>query len=281
MTTPNRITRPAKRDLFGMPVSVTSYADVVARVMDAAGRGAGGLIDFMCVHGLVEQTRDPAFRDMLRSFDIVASDGQPVRWSLNTLHDAKLADRVYGPETMWRTCAAAAREGHPIYLYGSSQPVIDALPKILTDAHPGLIIAGAESPPFRKLSPEEDAAVVERINGSGTKILFIGLGCPKQNYFAFNHRDSIKAVQMCVGAAFDMHAGQTKMAPAWMQKRGLEWAWRLMTEPRRLWKRYVFYNTRFVGMFGAAVVRKKLGRGKSAGVGTHELQEPEPLNLAA
>jgi exopolysaccharide biosynthesis WecB/TagA/CpsF family protein len=182
----------------------------------------------------------------MNAFDIIAPDGQPVRWALNKFHKANLNDRVYGPELTIRLCGAAAEAGVPIYLYGSSPEVIELLSTNLIAKYPTLQIVGKESPPFRALTPEEDLEVIDRINASGAGLVFLGTGCPKQELFAYNHRESIKGVQLCVGAAFDFHAGKKKIAPAWMQKRGLEWLYRLCSEPRRLWKRYFVTNSIFV-----------------------------------
>ncbi|HEV3136869.1 MAG TPA: WecB/TagA/CpsF family glycosyltransferase, partial [Pirellulales bacterium] len=125
---------------------------------------------------------------------------------------------------------------------------------------PALTIAGAESPPFRSLSPEEDAAMIDRVNASGAGLFFIGLGCPKQDYFAADHADRIRAVQLCVGAAFDFHAGTKATAPEWMQRRGLEWLFRLYQEPRRLWKRYLVTNSIFVRKLAAQFIRQRVLR---------------------
>lgn len=146
----------------------------------------------------------------------------------------------------------AAYDAIPIYLYGSSPEVIELLQQKLSARFPALPIAGAESPPFRALTPEEDDAVVRRINDSGAGIVFIGLGCPKQDHFAADHADRIRAVQVCVGAAFDFHAGAKPMAPRWMQRHGLEWLYRLSREPRRLWRRYLETNLIFVAKWLAA-----------------------------
>src|SRR5204863_3570670 len=154
---------------------------------------------------------------------------------------------------MLRLCRAAAAAGVSIYLYGGNPAVAEKLRANLLAACPGLEIAGYEAPPFRALTPDEDEAVVERINASGAGLVFIGLGCPKQDHFAFEHRDRLRAVQLCVGAAFDFHAGVKKMAPAWMQRRGLEWLFRLGQEPGRLWRRYLVTNSRFVAKLGVAL----------------------------
>ena len=255
---------PPKRDLFGVGVSVTDYAAVVDACLDLAGRGSGGAVEFMCVHGLVEARHDAAFRDLLNGFEMVCPDGQPVRWALNKFHAANLADRVYGPTTMWKLCEAAAREGVGIYLYGSSPAVIGSLPAKLTAAFPALKIAGAESPPFRPLTDAEHGEAARRINASGAGLVFLGTGCPRQEQFAARHRHAIKGVLLCVGAAFDLHAGVRPMAPAFLQRHGLEWLYRLTQEPGRLWKRYLVYNTQYVGMV-ARETGETPGRGVAGG----------------
>ena len=257
MSSESTIEWPAKHDLFGVRASATCYDEAVAVIIRAALRGVPATVDLMSAHGLVAGARDPRFREVLNSFDLVGSDGQPVRWALNFFHGACLDDRVYGPELTVRLCKAAAEQGVGVYLYGSSPDVIARLRANLLERFPALRIVGAESPPFRPLTPEEDADVVRRINESGAGLVFIGTGCPKQEYFAYDHRHTIRAVQVCVGAAFDFHAGRKKTAPAWMQRRGLEWLFRLTQEPRRLWRRYLVTNTMFSLLVGRRVL---LGR---------------------
>jgi exopolysaccharide biosynthesis WecB/TagA/CpsF family protein len=173
---------------------------------------------------------------------------------MNLLHGTRLPERVYGPELTLRLCRRAAEEGISIYLFGGSPDVLEQLKANLERRFPGLFIAGSESPPFRRLTPEEDAAIVDRINASGARLVFIGLGCPKQDVFAFEHRTTIHAVQVCVGAAFDFHAGAKKIAPAWMQRLGLEWLFRLIQEPRRLWRRYLVTNSIFLRKLSAELL---------------------------
>jgi exopolysaccharide biosynthesis WecB/TagA/CpsF family protein len=260
MSTPSTTVWPVRHDVFGVKVSATRYDEVVQCVLDAAQRGEGGLVDFMPAHLLTAVVGDPALRKRMDDFSIIAPDGQPVRWALNKLYNAGLTDRVYGPETTKRVCEGAAHRGLPIYLYGGTESVLATLTARLKEWFPSLIIAGAEAPPFRPLTAEEDAAAVERINASGAKLVFIGIGSPKQEVFAHAHRDSIRAVQLCVGAAFDFHAGAKKMAPAWMQKRGLEWLFRLTQEPGRLWKRYLVANSTFVFLYGREILRRKVNK---------------------
>jgi exopolysaccharide biosynthesis WecB/TagA/CpsF family protein len=161
---------------------------------------------------------------------------------------------------MLRVCRRAEEENIPVYLYGSHSHVLAMLRESLGRMYPTLRIAGLESPPFRPLSAEEDRKSVERINGSGAKIVFLGLGCPKQDHFAYDHRAIISGVQVCVGAAFDFHSKNKKMAPRWMQNSGLEWLFRLSQEPRRLWQRYLVTNLWYAGNIFWEIVRRKIHR---------------------
>ena len=246
---------PRKHDVFGVGVSETCYSEAVDFIMQAARQRKPMLVDHMPVHGLIEASQNSLLREKINRFEIVAPDGQPVRWALNRFYKTGLTDRVYGPELMLRLCARAEQEQVGIYLYGSLLHVLERLSGNLLRRFPKLRIAGYESPPFRPLTVTEDRETVSRINASGAGLIFLGLGCPKQEQFAYDHRDSIQGVQLCVGAAFDFHAGCKKMAPAWMQRNGLEWAFRLMAEPRRLWRRYVRTNSLFL----AKVIRYALG----------------------
>lgn len=247
-TTQRRCVWPANVDLFGLPLTPTTYQEATTAILDAAQLRLPKLVSCHAVHAVVTMSREKALREMARAFDMITPDGQPVRWALNLLYDTRLRDRVYGPDLMLSVCRSAAEQGVSIYLYGGTPEVADQLPKKLREKFPKLQVAGSESPPFRPLSEEEDQHVVERINGSGAGVVFIGLGCPKQDVFAYEHRDRISAVQVCVGAAFDFHAGRKNSAPATMQKWGLEWLFRLCQEPKRLWRRYLVTNTLFLLM---------------------------------
>jgi exopolysaccharide biosynthesis WecB/TagA/CpsF family protein len=222
------------------------YDDAVETIVAAAAAGIPAMVEHMPVHGLIQFSSTATLRDTINSFDIVGADGQPVRWALGWLKGVRLSDRLYGPELMKRLCRRAATDGIGIYLYGSRPDVLTALRERLLVHAPGLRIVGSESPPFRELTPSEDRAVVARINYSGAGLVFLGLGSPKQELFAHQHRHSILSVQLCVGAAFDFLAGNKKGAPPWMRERGLEWLFRLASEPRRLWRRYLVTNTKFI-----------------------------------
>ena len=237
---------PAKVNLFGVQVTKGDGDEVFEAIMSWARSRRPASVDFFGVHGLTEASRDAAFMRTLNDFDIVTCDGQPVRWALNHWYKAGIAERVYGPTMMLRLCEAAAAEGLSVYLYGSRPEVLDTLTDRLIERFPGLRVAGSESPPFRALTNVERQATADRINDSGAALAFIGLGCPKQEKFTIEMGARIEAVQLCVGAAFDFHAGTVPMAPPWMQDAGLEWFYRLCQEPHRLWRRYLFNNARFL-----------------------------------
>lgn len=238
---------PKRFNLFNVEVSATNYKELLSCVIDAAHTRTSACVSHMPVHGLITAMQDPYFKDCINTkFDVAAPDGQPVRWALNNFYKTSMADRVYGPDFTLMVCKAAEEQKLPVYFYGSTVPVLEKLKQNLLKLFPDLIIAGLESPPFKKLNPQEDAETIDRINASGAGIVFIGLGCPKQEVFAAEHKNKINAVMICVGAAFDFHAGMLKQAPAWMQKKGLEWLFRLLMEPRRLFKRYFVTNTLFI-----------------------------------
>jgi exopolysaccharide biosynthesis WecB/TagA/CpsF family protein len=256
LTSREPIDWPEKRDLFGLGISLTTYREVVRVVLEAAERHESAVVSFHPVNAVVETSATPSLLEKVNRFQVVAPDGQPVRWAVNWLHGAGLPDRVCGPDSMLAMCRQAAEAGVSIFLYGSSPVVLDALQANLRKEIPALLLAGAISPPYRPLTPVEDEALVAEINASGAGIVFIGLGYPKQDLFAAAHRDRIRAVQVCVGAAFDFHAGSTRRAPRWMQQSGLEWCHRLLQEPRRMWRRYFVTNTIFLTRLGLALIKR-------------------------
>jgi len=267
---------PSKVNLLGVEVSQTNYDDAAAVIVRAARNKVPAVVSCQAVHAVVTSSCDAALCNKVNEFEMVTPDGQPVRWAMNLLHRTGLEERVYGPELMLRLCRRAAKEGVSIYLYGGANGhVIGKLCENLLKACPGLQIAGCESPPFRELTAEEDDVVVQRINASGAGLVFIGLGFPKQDLFAHAHRGRIQAVQVCVGAAFDFHAGVKPMAPQWMQRHGLEWAFRLLHEPRRLFRRYLVTNSLFVTKTALAFCRVRGGSPQRARV---RVQDRQPID---
>jgi N-acetylglucosaminyldiphosphoundecaprenol N-acetyl-beta-D-mannosaminyltransferase len=185
-------------------------------------------------------------------------DGQPVRWALNGLHRTRLRDRVYGPALMLEVCRRAAQERLPVFLFGGTDALLAALRANLVGRFPALEIAGTLPSRFRRLSPQERDGTVARIRGSGAALVFVGLGCPRQEVWTFESRALLPMPLVAVGAAFNFHAGLLPQAPSFLQRHGLEWLYRLRCEPRRLWKRYLLFNPLYAGLLLLQLT--KLGR---------------------
>jgi N-acetylglucosaminyldiphosphoundecaprenol N-acetyl-beta-D-mannosaminyltransferase len=216
---------------------------------------------------------DAAVRDAVLGCSLTLPDGQPLVWGLRALgHDAS---RVYGPELMARYCERSAETGIRMYLYGGrNQGALVQLALNLRRRYPGIKIVGGYSPPFRPLSEEEDEAVVDEINRSEADVVWVGIGQPKQEIWMARMRERLSApVLIGVGAAFDFHAGLVPQAPDQLQRLGLEWAFRLAQEPRRLWKRYLRYNPRYVAGFGRQYARER-ARGNGGGATARSGQLP-------
>ncbi len=231
--------------VLGAFIDALGWDDTLARI---EGWAAGRESRYVCIcnaHSVVTAHRWVGHRQVINGADMATPDGAPVAWMLRRLGFAG-QPRVSGPDLMWALCERCAVNGLPVYFYGSSQDTLDALALRLGQAFPGLRIVGAESPPFRPLADGEDAKAVDRINRSGAGIVFVSLGCPKQEAWMAAHRGRINAVMIGVGAAFDFHAGTVRRAPVWMREHGLEWLHRLLSEPRRLWRRYFVTNSLFI-----------------------------------
>lgn len=235
-----------KRDVLGVLVDAVDYDAAVGRIVSAAHKRRPYGVSALAVHGVMTGVKDPAHRRRLNELELVTADGQPVRWALNWLYGVGLRQRVYGPELTLRVCAAAAAQGLPLYLYGSRPEVLDALTARLQERFPRLELAGAEPSRFRRLGPEEVDGLVSRIQASGARLTLVGLGCPRQEVFTYELREPLSMPVLAVGAAFDYHAGLVDEPPGWMQDRGLQWAYRLAQDPRRLWRRYLLLNPEFV-----------------------------------
>lgn len=242
-----------------------SHIDAIAcdvaldRLMDWACARASRYVTICNVHVVVSASQDPAYRNIINGSDMATPDGAPVAWMLRRLGFANQL-RVSGPDLMWALCERCAMAGIPVYCYGSTEETLQLLKKRLRVAFPTLRIS-MESPPFRALSQEEDASAVARINDSGAGIVFVGLGCPKQERWMAEHRGCVNAVMLGVGAAFDFHAGTIRRAPPWMRDNGLEWFHRLLGEPGRLWKRYLVTNTLFIFLAARQLLNKTLRYG--------------------
>ncbi|MFC8435412.1 WecB/TagA/CpsF family glycosyltransferase [Streptomyces sp. NPDC057253] len=244
-----------KRSVLGVLVDVTTYEQAVDAVLAAARNRRPFAVTALAVHGVMTGVLDRGHGARLNSYDLVTPDGQPVRWALNLLHGAGLTDRVCGPVLTERVLRAAADEGLPVYLYGSTEETLGRLALNLQNALPALKIAGREASRFRTARPGEDAELAARITGSGARIVLVGLGCPRQEVFVHAMRPLLPMPLLAVGAAFDFHAGMLRRPPVWMQKHGWEWLGRLALEPRRLWRRYLFLNPYYLLLLAAQWIR--------------------------
>lgn len=226
-------------------IDVLSWHEAIARIQAWADRRESRYVCITNVHSVVTAGQEAAFREVVAVCDMATPDGAPIAWMLRKLGFSG-QERINGPDLMWKYCELASQRGESIFLYGGTDKTLAILQPKLLAAFPGLKIAGAISPPFRALSAEEDAADVALINASGAGTVWVSLGCPKQEKWMAAHRGRVNAVMIGVGAAFDYHAGTIQRAPLWMQRNGLEWLHRLLSEPGRLWKRYLVTNTLFI-----------------------------------
>jgi N-acetylglucosaminyldiphosphoundecaprenol N-acetyl-beta-D-mannosaminyltransferase len=254
---------PPTVDVLGVPLALTDYERTMDW-MDATIQTRGkGYICVAATHTVVATQDDPELRAAVTGASLVVPDGQPVVWAMNALgHD--LTHRVYGPDLMAKYCERSALTGARMFLYGGrNQGALVQLALNLRRRFAGLQIVGGYAPPFRPLSEEELDAVVAEINHAKPDVVWVGIGVPKQEKWMAALRDRLDApVLVGVGAAFDFHAGLVPQAPAWMQSAGLEWVFRLSKEPRRLWRRYLTYNPRFVLGFARQYARHCRGRAR-------------------
>lgn len=245
------ISQPTAVDIVDVPIAVTDYERTLDWMDAMVAERRRGYVCVCNVHTVMAAREDPELRTALSTSSINVPDGQPLVWALSALGHP-LPDRVYGPELMARACErAAAVTGQRFYLYGGrDQDALMTLGMSLRKRFPGINIVGGYAPPFRTLTDEEQSAVAEDINESEADVVWVGIGVPKQEKWMASLRPSLEApVLVGVGAAFDFLAGLVPQAPPVLQKAGLEWAYRLSQEPRRLWRRYLRYNPRFVAAF--------------------------------
>lgn len=247
------------QNILDIQVHHITYETTVHKVMEWVCAGQSRSVYAANVHMVMEAYDSQNFRSIVNTADLVTPDGMPLVWVMR-LQGAKDQQRVYGPTLMLHLLEAAAKENIPVGFYGATEATLAKLSEKMLIRFPGLNIKSQIAPPFRPLTPEEDQQIIQSINESGVKILFVSLGCPKQEYWIAEHRGKINAVMVAVGAAFNFHAGLVKQAPAWMQKAGLEWLYRFIQEPQRLWKRYLWNNPRFVVLIIRDLVLKKFNR---------------------
>ncbi len=245
------------RVLLGNRVDVTSYEQVRSMLRDWVTERRRGYICVASVHSLMEAHDDPLFKAILNEADLVTPDGMPLVWGLRLL-GARHATRVYGPDLTDRICSWAASNNVPVGFHGSTREVLDRLIANLTEMYPELHVVYHHSPPFRPLSAHERQQEIDAVRASGARILFVGLGCPKQERWMADHVADLDVVMFGVGAAFDYLAGTVRRPPHFVQRMGLEWLFRLVHEPRRLWRRYLRHNPRFLYLFTRELIGTRL-----------------------
>jgi N-acetylglucosaminyldiphosphoundecaprenol N-acetyl-beta-D-mannosaminyltransferase len=246
--------------ILGVPIAPVTQEAVMQRVLDWAARGESRYVCLATVYSVMLARDRADYRAALTQADLATPDGMPLVWCLHWL-GFRTADRVAGPDLVPPLLQAAAERGIPVGFYGARPEVLAALLERVRALFPGLRIAYAWSPPFRPLTEEEDQRVVEEIRQSSVRLLFVGLGTPKQDLWMAAHRGKIPAVMLGVGQVFDLLGGAKRRAPAWMRRCGLEWLYRLFSEPRRLWRRYLPHNPRFVALFALQGLGLLDGRG--------------------
>ena len=247
------------RRILRTRVDATSYRHATGQVLDWAAAGESRYVCVATVNNLIEGCDDPGYNALMEAADLVTPDGMPLVWGLRLL-GVPDASRVYGPDLTPLVCEEAARRGVPVGFYGGQDDVLDDLAAGLTTRYPGLRIVYRWSPPFRPLTAEEEAKVADDLVRSGTRVLFVALWNPKHVRWMADHK-GLPMVMLGVGAAFDFLSGRKRQAPRALQGLGLEWLYRLVHEPRRLWRRYLYRNPRFVALFAAQLLRERqLGR---------------------
>jgi N-acetylglucosaminyldiphosphoundecaprenol N-acetyl-beta-D-mannosaminyltransferase len=233
------------QSILGAKIDAISWDEALKRVIAWAEKRDSRYVCICNAHSVVTTTTDPEFKLVINGADMSTPDGAPIAWALRYF-GFKDQERINGPDLMWQYLRQAEQLGQGVYFYGSTDDTLKKLRRVLVTHFPNLRICGSYSPPFYAPTSREDESEVDAINSSGANVVFVGLGCPKQEKWMAAHCGRVHALMIGVGAAFDYHAGTVKRAPLWFQKNGLEWFHRLCSEPRRLFKRYMVTNTLFI-----------------------------------
>ncbi|MGA0199497.1 MAG: WecB/TagA/CpsF family glycosyltransferase [Prochlorotrichaceae cyanobacterium] len=260
-----------KYNILGVLVNAIDYEEAVSRIIHSAKERQGLSVSALAVHGIMTGVLDNVHRFRLNHIDLICPDGQPVRWTLNLLYKAGLSDRVYGPNLTLRVCEQAAKKGLSIYLYGSHQEVLDALTQNLVRRYPQLQIVGTQPSRFRQIDTAEKQIIVQQIRKSQANIVLVGLGCPRQEVWVYEYKEALSIPVLAVGAAFDFHAGRLPQAPPALQALGLEWLYRLIQEPKRLWQRYIVLNPYYLWLLSLQILGVRQFDPHSAQAPTQEL----------
>jgi N-acetylglucosaminyldiphosphoundecaprenol N-acetyl-beta-D-mannosaminyltransferase len=237
-----------KFNLLGVNINAVDYESAVEKIVESAQQRKPLGVSALAVHGVMTGVLNDEHKHRLNQLELVVPDGQPVRWGLNLIHRTRLQDRVYGPNLMLETCRAAEQHRIPIFLFGGSIELLGDLQEKLQTKFPNLDIAGKMPSKFRVVSSSEKQEIIDTINLSGAGITLVGIGCPRQEVWAYEFKQHLRMPILAVGAAFKFHAGRLAQAPPVFQRLGLEWLYRLIHEPRRLWRRYLLLNPYYLSL---------------------------------
>ena len=244
-------------NVIGYPIDALNWEIAISRILNWAERRESRSINICNTHSLVTARDDAEFGAVLEAADMNTADGAPVAWFMR-LTGERTQQRINGPDLMWRCCEALNHPRSPsIFLYGNTEGTNEKLTSVLRRSFPHLKVAGCISPPYRPLTDQETARDIAAIEQSGAGIVWVSLGCPKQEKWMYANKKKLRAVMIGVGAAFDYHAGTIKRAPKWMQHAGLEWLHRLSSEPRRLWRRYLYNNSQFTVLAVSCLIQRR------------------------
>ncbi|TWT92537.1 WecB/TagA/CpsF family glycosyltransferase [Neorhodopirellula pilleata] len=249
-----------KQSILGIGVNAIDYDAAIDKIIAGAKQKRSMTVTALAVHGVMTGVLDREHFYRLNQFDLVCPDGQPVRWAINALHGkrfsgGKLQNRVYGPELTLRLCEAAAKNDVPVFLFGATEEMLSQFADNLSKRFQGLRVVGKRASAFRRINAQERDELAAEITASGARMCFVGLGCPRQEIFAYEMKPHLRMPLIAVGAAFAFHAGTLQQAPPWMQDAGLEWLFRLTREPSRLWRRYLYLNPAYASL----LMLQKLG----------------------
>jgi len=250
-----------KKSLFGVEYAIVDFRQATTIIAEKAENRISFGVSALAVHGLIASIRDKKFGEKVNKIDMLVPDGQPIRWALNSFYNVRLKERVDGPTLTLYILEEAHTKKFNLFLYGSSKNTLQKLTTFINKNYPGVNICGIHPDRFREATPEEDLNDINKINSSNAHIVLVGRGCPRQEIWVSDHLNKIQAPMIAVGAAFDFHAGTLKQAPVWMRKSGLEWFYRLLKEPKRLWKRYLITNTHFIFLFIKYKLSGKIKKG--------------------
>ncbi|MEJ7736460.1 MAG: WecB/TagA/CpsF family glycosyltransferase [Chitinophagaceae bacterium] len=252
-----------KKALLSLSVSTGAYNEFVDRIIALAYEQKYRYVCVANVHMLIETYFNPEFAAVVNDADVISPDGKPLTWALRLFYNVR-QDRVAGMDLLPDLLQQAESKRLPVYFYGGTNALLSQTKEFVTTRYPSLHIAGLYSPPFRTITLEEEQVIVQRINDSGARLVFVVLGCPKQEKWIVGMKGRINAVMIGVGGALPVLAGMQKRAPSWMQQAGFEWLFRLSQEPKRLFKRYAVTNTLFIYLLTKELIKMRLLRKKPA-----------------